>query len=372
MLTAATSLLHAQDDMTFKNLVRNMPDTWYATPQAQAAADSILKYQFPSGGWSKNQNWHQKPNARQWAERDSLLRAISGKEGIGSTIDNGATTLEMTFLAKHYAATGKKASRKAFIGGVEYLLHAQYENGGWPQFYPFKHHRSDGTPFYSDHITFNDDAIYNVMLMLQALCKDQPPYNQLKLDDKLKERCRQAFDKGIECILNCQIRKNGKLTVWCQQHDETTLLPTNARAFELKSFTGSHETPNLLKLLMSVDNPSERIVQAVTAAVEWLQAHAIKDMVQVPYVNTDGKPDRRLVHQFGAPLIWARYYDLDTEEPFVCDRDGVKQPAMEYIGYERRTGYGWYSNSPQNVIDKYPKWLKKVQKKKAAEPQPAK
>jgi pectinesterase len=123
---------------------------------------------------------------------------------------------------------------------------------------------------------------------------------------------------------------------------------------------------------MSVDNPSERIVQAVTAAVEWLQAHAIKDMVQVPYVNTDGKPDRRLVHQFGAPLIWARYYDLDTEEPFVCDRDGVKQPAMEYIGYERRTGYGWYSNSPQNVIDKYPKWLKKVQKKKAAEPQPAK
>ena len=356
MLTAATSLLHAQDDMTFKNLVRNMPDTWYATPQAQAAADSILKYQFPSGGWSKNQNWHQKPNARQWAERDSLLRAISGKEGIGSTIDNGATTLEMTFLAKHYAATGKKASRKAFIGGVEYLLHAQYENGGWPQFYPFKHHRSDGTPFYSDHITFNDNAMVNVMLVLRDIYENKAPYDALRLSDQQRQQAQAAFDRGVECILNCQIKKNGKLTVWCQQHDEHTLQPAAARAYELASFTGSHETAAILELLMSLPHPSERVITSVSAAVSWLQTHALRDVKVETFVNRDGQHDRRLVHRFGHQT-WARYYDLDTEEPYVCDRDGIPQPSLEYIGYERRNGYGWYGDTPQDIIDAFPAWL---------------
>lgn len=363
VLAVTAGVLHAQQDMQLKHLIHVMPDAWYATAEAQAAVDSILKYQFPSGGWTKNHSWQLAPDEREQADRDSILRAIKSKEGIGATIDNGATITEMAFLAKSYAATKKKTVRKAFVCGVEYLLNAQYDNGGWPQFYPHKPNWPPGTPYYSDHITFNDNAIYNVMYLLRELYEDHAPYDQLKLGDDLKARCRKAFDKGIECILNCQIRKNGKLTVWCQQHDEFTLQPAKARAYELPSFTGSHETPHLLKLLMSLPEPSERVIEAVSAAVAWLESHAIKDMRYENFVNKDGKRDRRLVHQFGAPLIWARYYDLDTEEPYVCDRDGVKQPALEYIGYERRNGYGWYNDDPQNVIDHYPKWLKKVQKK---------
>ena len=109
---------------------------------------------------------------------------------------------------------------------------------------------------------------------------------------------------------------------------------------------------------MDLPEPSAEVVSAVTAAVEWLKAHAIRDMAIEYFTNRDGQPDRRLVHRFGAPLIWARYYDLDTEEPYVCDRDGVKQPALEYIGYERRNGYGWYGDGPQAVIDAYPAWIK--------------
>ena len=51
-------------------------------------------------------------------------------DGIGSNIDNMSTTLELLFLAKMYKATGKKIYRQAFMRGFEYLLEAQYDNGG--------------------------------------------------------------------------------------------------------------------------------------------------------------------------------------------------------------------------------------------------
>lgn len=344
----------------FKQIARQMPTEWYASAEAMAAADSVLKYQFPSGGWAKNQDWHQQPEGQKLVERQEIWQAIHSDKPIGSTIDNDATFAEMMLLAKVYGATKKKKYREGFLRGLDYLLTMQYDNGGWPQFYPSRPPASDGKPYYSDHITFNDNAMANVMFVLRDIHENKPPYDQLKLSDKQREQAKAAFDKGIECILNTQIKKDGKLTVWCQQHDEVTLLPAKARKYELPSFTGCGETTTLLNLLMDQPNPDERIVRAVSSAIEWLKAHAISDMAMESFTNKDGKRDRRLVHRFGAPLIWARYYDLDTEEPFVCDRDGIKQPALEYIGYERRNGYGWYSTDTEKAINRYEKWIKAI------------
>ena len=58
--------------------------------------------------------------------------------------------------------------------------------------------------------------------------------------------------------------------------------------------------------------------------------------------------------------MWARFYDLDTELPFVCDRDGIKKKTLEEIGYERRNGYSWYTTDPQEIIDKYSSMESKV------------
>ena len=73
-----------------------------------------------------------------------------------STIDNNATTAQMIFLARLYRQTKDIRYRDAFLQGVEYLLSGQYENGGWPQFWP-------GPRGYQVHITFNDDAIVNTL-----------------------------------------------------------------------------------------------------------------------------------------------------------------------------------------------------------------
>ena len=352
----------------FKNMARSMNAEWYASMEAVAVADSAMRYQYPCGGWAKNHDWHVLESDAKMAERAAMLAQIARGESLGATIDNGATTHEMMLLAKVYVAckaakTLKKkqlnAIKTAFGKALEYLVEAQYDNGGWPQFYPLKPANSEGHPFYSDHITFNDDAMVNVMKLLREIFEDKEPYNALELSQTQKQQAREAFYKGVQCILDCQIRKDGVLTVWCQQHDEHTLLPAPARAYELASFTGSHETATILKLLMSLPEPSDSVVQAVTAAVVWLQGHALRDMKVEQFTNAEGRRDRRLVHAFGQN-IWARYYDLQTEEPYVCDRDGIPQPSLEYIGYERRNGYGWYGTQPQEIIDRYQAWMNRI------------
>lgn len=349
-------------------MARHMSTEWYAQTEAQKVADSVMHYQYPCGGWAKNHDWHIAENNEKMAERQDIQRQIARGESIGATIDNGATMHEMLLLAKVYEACSANKTAKprylrrvkaAFERGLDYIVEAQYDNGGWPQFYPLKPADNEGHPFYSDHITFNDNAMVNVMLLLRNIYEEKAPFGALKLTDEQKMKAKQAFDKGIQCIVDCQIEKDGQLTVWCQQHDEHTLLPAPARAYELASFTGSHETASILELLMSLEEPSDSVIQSVKGAVKWLQNHALRDVKIENFINSEGKRDRRLVHSFGHNL-WARYYDLETEEPYVCDRDGVPQPSLEYIGYERRNGYGWYGNQPQDIIDNYPQWLQRV------------
>ena len=331
--------------------------------QGVALADSIVKYQMASGGWPKNQDWLRGADAAYMEE--------CRRTGIGSTIDNGATVGELRALAEVLAAEGVEQSapryQEAFERGVDYLLKMQYENGGWPQFWPKRSEHS-----YSNHVTFNDDAMVGVMRLLRDIAEGRGTMGRLQLGVEVRQSCAEAFWRGVRCILDCQIRdRRGKPTVWCQQHDEVTLRPAAARKFELAAFCGHGETVNIVLLLMEVvdDAPDYRspllkklgisrklLRRRIAAAVEWLEAHAIHDVKVERFTNAEGKPDQRTVRAEGAPLLWARYYDLETEAPLFSDRHGLPLSDFNQIGYERRNGYSWLGNSPQRLIDKYRGW----------------
>jgi PelA/Pel-15E family pectate lyase len=57
-----------------------------------------------------------------------------------------------------------------------------------------------------------------------------------------------------------------------------------------------------------------------------------------------------------APVMWARFYDLETGKPYFSDRDGVKRETFAEMGHNRRNGYDWYTYSPQKLMDEYVKW----------------
>jgi len=252
---------------------------------------------------------------------------------------------------KQYQKDGNKKYLTAAENGIRYLLKAQYKNGGWPQFYP-------DLSSYRHEITFNDNAMINVMLLLKAVANGKEEYDAV--DKSLAAPAAAAVQKGIQCILKTQVTVKGKLTVWCAQYDENTFQPAKARAYELPSLSGA-ESVGIVKFLMKIDNPSPEIKAAINAAVEWFKAVKIENIkfVSVEDATQPKGKDKKVLPEPGNTL-WARFYEIDTNEPFFCGRDGIKKKAVAAIEYERRNGYAWYGNWPQGLIEtEYPKWLKK-------------
>ena len=259
----------------------------------------------------------------------------------------------MTYLARLYQATKSKKYREAFCQGVEYLLSGQYDNGGWPQFWP-------GMRGYQVHITFNDDAMVNTMEMLRDIYLQKAPFDGKLTDKALRQKAIKAFNKGVECILKCQIVKDGKPTVWCKQHDRVTFEPRPARAFELSSYS-SNESARIVAMLMEIPNPSEEIKRAIRGAMQWFDTYKLTGL-KVVRKGEFGSPFRttELVKDPDATTpLWARYYDLEHCEPFVCDRDGVPRRHLWEIGTERRNGYSWYSERSAFIYPLYEKWADK-------------
>ncbi len=319
---------------------------FFKTDEASRIGGQILLYQRVTGGWPKNIDMAREMSA---GERAQVLKDKERRDD--STIDNSATTTQMTFLAHLYQATGDKKYREAFCRGVEFLLSGQYDNGGWPQFWP------DATGYHLQ-ITYNDGAISNTLGIMQQMFNKEQPYAGDLIDDSTRERMRNAFDKGIECILRTQIVVGGEPTVWCQQHDRETLQPCKARAYELPSFC-SQESARLVMLLMSLPSPDDRIKKSVHGAMRWFDKYKITGVRYQRAGFRGSNATTRLVADAGAMPIWARFYDLERCEPYVCDRDGIPRKRLSEIGEERRNGYGWYGERPRDLYSMYSAWADK-------------
>lgn len=332
-LLAVVAACHrlAADDSPRRYLSK--PPRWFSSDEARRIAATIMSHQAAAGGWPKN--------------TDTVGRPYSGDPAeLLPTFDNKATVDEIRFMARMFAATGDAAYRGSFDRGLDYVLAAQYPNGGWPQFYPLR-------SGYKDHITFNDDAMTRVMRLVREVGRDEA---YAFVDAPRRDACRRAFDRGIDCILRCQIIVDGERTVWCAQHDEHTFAPAKARAYELPSFSGS-ESVGIVRLLMSVEHPSPEVREAVESAVRWFRRHAITGLRIERTEEGEGGPDTVMVPDPTAPQLWARFYDLETGRPFVCDRDGVPKASLAEIGHERRNGYGWFGEYARDLIAKdYPAW----------------
>lgn len=320
---------------------------WWSSTEALRIANNVLLYQKDCGGWTKNVNM-------QLVLTDAQKTALIADKpkNTEATIDNSACLYELLYLSKVYKAISsdsiKNLLKASFTKGISYYLKAQYANGGWPQFYPLK-------SGYYTHITYNDNAMINVMNNLRHVyLKDS--YYSIILSDSIANLAKTAFDNAVNCILKTQYIQKNKLTTWCAQHDEKTLLPANARAYELASLSGG-ESANILKLLMSLTVQTKEIKRAIYSGMAWYDAVRIKGQRLESYTNSDGLSDKRVVADATAADMWARFYTLADNRPFFCDRDGIMKYSLAEIGYERRNGYSWYNTSGNDVMSTYNSWL---------------
>ena len=313
----------------------NKPDSWFASAEAKQVAAIILSFQTDAGGWPKN--------------TDTISKAYEGDRAkLQPTFDNKGTVDELRFMARMVNATQDATYRKSFDRGLTYVLSAQYANGGWPQFFPLR-------KGYYDRITFNDGAMVRILQFVREVATEK---TYTFLEPKTRAACLKAFDLGIACILKCQIIVGGKPTVWCAQHDEKTFAPAKARSYELPSFSGS-ESVGIVRLLMSLEKPTPEIRSSIEGAVAWFEAHKVTGLRLETKKTLLGAKDLIMVPDPKAPALWARFYDLKTGTPYVCDRDGIPKATLAEIGHERRNGYSWFGEYARDLLAKdYPSWKK--------------
>ncbi|MFK8115656.1 MAG: pectate lyase [Rubripirellula sp.] len=303
------------------------PDDWFRGADGKEAMSCILSWQSEHGDWPKNKDTTRKPYT---GDRDKLK----------GTFDNGATTGELRALARAICATDDARYKRSFLVGFDHILAAQYANGGWPQYFPL----SSG---YHRHITFNDNSMVRILEFLtDAEKSDEFGF----LDQDRRGAAGTAVKRGIECIVKCQVVVDGKRTVWCAQHDEVTLAPVKARSYELASLSGA-ESAGILKYLMKLEEPSQEVIQAVRSGAAWFKSVRIDGL---RYNRSDNKPS--LTADPSARPLWARFYEIESNRPFFCDRDGIPKYDVDEIGKERREGYSWYGSWGDSLANAYAKW----------------
>lgn len=318
------------------------PAAWYATREAVRIADQVLLYQRACGGWQKNVDMAAPLDEAAQAR----LRATRSESG---TIDNGATHTQIRFLAREATATDEPRFREGTLAGIDYLLAAQYPSGGWPQVFP-------NPTGYRQHITFNDNAMTGALEVLRDVALGKRDFEFV--DEARRTQAAAAVRRGIECILKCQIVVDGRPTVWCAQHDRDTFAPATARSYELPSFSGA-ESVGVVRFLMQIDEPSPAVIVSIEGAVDWFERARLNG-IRTEIRQDASLPrgwDKVVVEDPQAPPLWARFYDLKTNRPFFCSRDGVPREHLAEIDYERRTGYAWYVTSPADLLARdYARW----------------
>jgi len=314
----------------------------YAQFPTDSTAEKMLVYQLGNGGWPKQLEDKSVVNYEAGLS-PALLEKIKSTTDKHATFDNKATSREVVYLVKAYKKTQNKKYLTAAEKGLDYILIAQYPTGGWPQYYP-------DHSLYRSQITFNDDAMINVLNILQDIATQKNDFDLV--NKSYIAKAQKAVKKGVDCILKTQVKQNGIPGIWGAQYDKDSMLPAKARNFEPASLATS-ESVGIVRFLMRIENPSAEIKNAVAAAVKWFDTYKIPGY---RFEREKGKTAALIADN--SSMVWARFYDLDKNTPIFGDRDNSIKTKLEELIPERRNGYAWYGSWAQKLIEKeYPKWL---------------
>ncbi|HZL77965.1 MAG TPA: pectate lyase [Candidatus Limnocylindrales bacterium] len=330
--------------------------SWYGSAEARHIADIVASFQTLAGGWSKHTDFtkHVRAPGETFAADNSSRFIITNDFDTPAdaswnyvgTFDNDATTTELGFLAKVIFANGTNTAplQTAFGRGINYILAAQFPNGGWPQVWPLQ-------GGYHDAITFNDNAMLHVIEFLRNVASGQNEFTFVS--PEFRARADASWKRGIDCILAAQLVVNSRRTVWGQQHDALTLQSASARNYEMPS-QSSGESGTIVLFLMQLPEPAANEVAAVHAAAAWFE----KTKIEGKAFKSSDSDGRKLSAAPGSGPIWARYYEIGTDRPIFGDRDKTIHDDVNEISRERRMGYGWFNDTAKQVAQHYAKWAK--------------
>ncbi|MBB3111700.1 PelA/Pel-15E family pectate lyase [Paenibacillus phyllosphaerae] len=338
-----------QTVLVLQSLDKWEPDASFQVKQAEQTftgdleaaivqADNMVTWQMDHGGFSKaidySKPWDGKSKRSEWTNADGTELGM---------IDNDATVKELRFLAEVYKATGDETYKQAILKGLDFLFLLQTDTGGFTQVYPKRGNPGDPEQ-YSNYVTFNDNAMINVLELMDEAANRSYPFTDDLIGDELASKLKRSIQAGVDYILDAQIKVDGKLLAWCAQHDPVTFEPKGARTYEHPSLSGS-ESVSIVRFLMGRPAQTPAIKRAVQGALEWFDDVKLEG---IRYVS--GDPNGVYFIQDPKATTWYRFYEIGTNKPIFSGRDGVIKSTIQEIEKERRDGYSWGGSYAKQLL----------------------
>ena len=318
------------------------------------AADTIVALQNEDGGFAVL------PDNFEMAQTGASLGSLKG----ASSIENGATTAELKYLAKYITENKPEDSKyqDAFIKGIKFLLSTQLDNGGWTM-------QPNGGSGFNGNIEVGNSAMTEVLTLLSDIAVLNNQNYVFARKAMNVDAIKSAVEKGNDFIVASQISNNNKKAGWASQYDKAGKV-TMGRTYERASVS-SYTTKAVVDYLMTIHNPSQAVKDAVESAYSWLKDVKIANKKQevvkdtsmnngfdVYFVDGNGTWASNYVYDEANDSYRPLYSDVDPTRAdqkyvnvydlFNLDGNKVGQSKInnkDLILYSTRTTISYYDNN---------------------------
>jgi len=276
---------------------------------AKSAADALIRGQHPAGGWNYVIDTAGEDSLRRWYATygHNAWRMEEFQQYYGNaTFDDAGTAEASQLLLRVYMEKRERKYRAPLDKAIQFVLDAQYPNGGWPQRFPFVdnggvHGHADYTPY----ITFNDDvAGENLEFLLYAHQALGARTNDARLLD--------AIQRGMDIFVATQ--QPMPQPAWGLQHFPDTLKPAPARTIEPQAFATHTTATNIRSMIGFYKLTGDRkFLARLPEALDWLdQVKTPQSLIAPgrthPTFILEGSNTPVYIHRRGSNITNGHYY----------------------------------------------------------------
>ncbi len=289
-------------------------DEYFYESAAEVAA-GLIAAQHPAGGWNYLHDFAGEESIQRWydtiGKNGWRLEEFHHYYG-NATFDDAGTSEASQFLLRMYLEKREPVYEAPLQRAISFVLDSQYDNGGWPQRYPFVEDAPElhGKPDYTRHITFNDDvADENIKFLLMV-------YQALG-----DERALDSIMSAME-IFPATLQAPPQAG-WGLQHTVDTLEPIGARTYEPTALVTSATAGNAAQMMDFYEWTGEkRFLERLPEVFDWLQSvrlapeQVVMTGREYPTFIEIGTNRALINHRRGSNVINGEYYqDYDPENP---------------------------------------------------------
>jgi PelA/Pel-15E family pectate lyase len=331
-------------------------DEFYFEAAAEVA-QSLIAAQHPAGGWNYLYDFAGEESVRRWydtiGKNGWRLEEFHHYYG-NATFDDAGTSEASQFLLRMYLERQDEQVGAALQKAISFVLDSQYENGGWPQRFPFVEDAPElhGRPDYTRYVTFNDDvAGENIKFLLMVW--------QALGDERAPEAIRNAMR------IFAATQQPAPQAGWGLQHTVEELAPVGARSYEPDALV-THTTAGNISLMLDFYEwtGDEQFLARIPEAIEWLESVRLSaDEIRMPgrefptFIEIG--TNRALInHRRGSNVVNGEYYhDYNPEKPIVhysqwraINLDGLRE---RYDSLRQASSSELAAQSPLNRRDDF-------------------